>query len=84
VRRIGGRTEFDKHIAEFDKYDTVGEQHTDNTGSEQPESEHAVDHGAAGKHQPQLHHGCLSAFELDEQQPVDHFAKQQLNRTQQH
>ena len=45
MRRIGGRTEFDKHLAEFDQYNTVGEQHTDNTGSEQPK--HAVHDGAA-------------------------------------
>ena len=50
MRRIGGRTEFDKHLAEFDQYNTIGEQHTGNTGSEQPESEHAVHDGAAGKH----------------------------------
>lgn len=49
MRRIGGRTEFDKHIAEFDKYDTVGEQHTDNTGSEQPKQQPVHD-GTAGKH----------------------------------
>ena len=83
MRRIGGRTEFDKHLAEFDQYHTVGEQHTDNTGSEQPESEHAVHDGAAGKHQPQLHHGCFSAIELHQQQPVNDFAEQQLNRAEQ-
>jgi len=31
VRRIGGRTEFDQHIAELNQYNTVGEQHTDDT-----------------------------------------------------
>lgn len=76
MRRIGGRTEFDKHLAEFDQYSTVGEQHTDNTGSEQPESEHAVHDGAAGKHHPQLDHGCFSAIQFAEQQPVHDRAKQ--------
>ena len=64
MRRIGGRTEFDKHIAEFHKYDTVGEQHTDHTGSEQPK--HTVHDSTAGKHHTQLIHGCFAA-----QQPVD-------------
>jgi len=75
VRRIGGRTEFDQHLAELDQYDTIGEQHTNNTRSEQPESEHAVDNGSAGKHQPKLHDRCNPAIK-HEQQPVNDVAEQ--------
>lgn len=82
VRRIGGRTEFDQHIAEFDKYNTVGEQHTDDTGSEQPKQQPVHDR-AAGKHDPQLNHGCFSAIEFAEQQPVNDCPKQ-LNHAEQH
>jgi len=83
VRRIGGRTEY-QHIAELDQYDTIGEQHTDNTGSELAEPEHAVDDGSTGKHQPKLHDRCISAaIKLYKQQPVDHCSEQQLNHTEQ-
>ena len=82
MRRIGGRTEFDQHITEFDKYNTVGEQHTDHTGSEQPKQQPVHD-CAAGKHDPQLNHGCFSAIQFAEQQPVNDCPKQ-LNHTEQH
>jgi len=83
VRRIGGRTEFDKHIAELNEYITIGEQHTDNTGSEHAESEHAIHNGPAGKHQFHAQHGCVSAIKLRDEQPVDHFAEQLFDYTEQ-